>query len=1543
MSLEFQNKELDNLKSITAPFLLESDDIPPFERIDAFSFEDLTYFTIKQEINQFGAWEGFDEIVLLGGIKDQGMDCALFIDNEFKGVIQCKHSEKKTRLGKTRFVKEFLKFLLYGIKDGKIQGEIQDFKYYILASGGVTGDTIYLINDFKNNIFKEPELEKWTNDIISQFSTLSSLKSYQNIRRELHLQLLNIQVRQLHEKDISMLLRQPYNLNILSHFFRVKKILAQPNTEESMNGRLALSYKKACQFLHSASFDFEQIPDQFGARQDTHIEREETDKLKSWILSDMPDKKKGIAILEANAGLGKSVVFKDLNKALEARNIPVLAIKADKYYAENRLELAKKLFQAETSFEAVLKALREKHQKIVILVDQLDALSQTLSTNRSFIATYNRLLNDLINYSEVRIIISVRTFDLNYDAELSHYLKPKYTRFSLGALQKKDVQRVLKQYGILKYSDKFLELVSIPNHLNIFCRLRGKALRNLDLLQNLNDLNKALWSDTEERASKQGLKVKQVLFKLAQRMYEQGRITLSSDYLEGYNMEVKFLKSNAILHQDLRGLQFFHQSFYDYVFSRYFIDQKKDLLTYIHEKGQSLYVRPTVKMLLEFLRDSRHEEYIRYVNTILKLKRYRFHLKVLVLNTVATTEVPSDQEKQCFLKTIHPRHQLLDVFMETSFSLPWMEFIFKQTIPERNLNYKLPKLLQLQNFLKQRLRITLAGSKNFDIKSFRRNIIFWFLVKNLSVHPQLIAKFLQDLPETIDQRNDFVQRVLIQVDHWEDEEWLPLFEHFFPFDKEAMKKAPHEANYWFFVILDRMAKYHPDFVIKKLRAVLIEYFHNELHLGTLNYTQKGIIEKLIEYYPIKCFEFLFEIMDEIIENGPKEWIKFLRQSEYYEGLHFRVSGYRKSIPDGDEELYVFLEKLFKTIARKDKLWFDSFYQKHKDTHSIAVLMLILNYLRDFPKKYLHQSFYLINIIHRKNGFLDYDDNFQYICRSLIGKIFGQLEVSDQRVLADMVMSVKHPAEYEVSHYKNDKSHHLKFAGKKEFLFIKAIPLAGLKKHDDLYRRYQELKRKFGEISDKAMDIGGTRTYGVGPPLKESAYIKMDFDHWLRSMQKFNDEYTRDSIDDPSKGGKDEHARKFEEVVKADSDRFYPLVELLFENKDISTVYLIAGLNGLVESNYDPKAILKIFKELIKRELHLVQVLRLIRMSRYLISEECIDTEVFSYLNELALNHEDPTRPYNPDNPLADSSQTVRSAATIAIMLCSYHRGWKEQIFKVVENSAKDPFESVRVGVLSQLAYLNQLDIYRAFEIFREITDTNDVQVLKNAMWSADYYLNRFFHEMRPFFDKIITYPGLHENGMVLVTKCWLFYEDSPATDELMERSLNAGDKALGAILHTVEENLFSEKPYNRKCQELLLQLLNFSSEELSRRFSGLILRKIKPEKFKVMESFLYAYVKSEHIEQEPRYFIQLLKEASKDHPESCLTLLEQCIDVKHHDIRKSGYLGQEPIQAVLSIFSAISKSDEIFKKNKDRVLDLFDTLLKDKQYRSRALVAIDTL
>src|SRR5690606_4106616 len=162
----------------------------------------------------------------------------------------------------------------------------------------------------------------------------------------------------------------------------------------------------------------------------------------------------------------------DLYQKLILKGIPVLAIKADRYYAENRIALEEKMFQQRNvTILDVLSTLLQEHQKVVVLIDQMDALSLTLSTKRDYLTTYNRLISELLGVSGIRIILSIRSFDLNYDADLRGYKSNTFHHFPLGPLPKAQVKKVLSAYDMTTPEDPLLDLLAIPNHLNTYCKI----------------------------------------------------------------------------------------------------------------------------------------------------------------------------------------------------------------------------------------------------------------------------------------------------------------------------------------------------------------------------------------------------------------------------------------------------------------------------------------------------------------------------------------------------------------------------------------------------------------------------------------------------------------------------------------------------------------------------------------------------------------------------------------------------------------------------------------------------------------------------------------------------------------------------------------------------------------------------------------------------------------------------------------------------------------------------------------------------------------
>lgn len=100
--------------------------------------------------------------------------------------------------------------------------------------------------------------------------------------------------------------------------------------------------------------------------------------------------------------------------------------------------------------------------------------------------------------------------------------------------------------------------------------------------------------------------------------------------VEDYPTEFIFLKSKGIVIEEKdKSLRFFHQSFYDYLFAKKFIEEKGSLIKYIKTNKQSLESRSGLKMIISYLSISDRNEYIRITKYILQSNGIRFHIKII--------------------------------------------------------------------------------------------------------------------------------------------------------------------------------------------------------------------------------------------------------------------------------------------------------------------------------------------------------------------------------------------------------------------------------------------------------------------------------------------------------------------------------------------------------------------------------------------------------------------------------------------------------------------------------------------------------------------------------------------------------------------------------------------------------------------------------------------------------------------------------------------------------------------------------------------------
>jgi len=1549
LTFTFEEKELDNIESfLPKPILFDSDKSYPYDKLNPFVFEDLTYFTIKQVIQNEGDWRGCDEIKLLGGIKDFGRDCILKSRGFLIGVIQCKHSEKTAPLSKTKFAKELIKFLLYSLNSPELIPNLKTFKYFLFSSSGVAANTQKLIEDFNIQIFAEASLEKWVDDVIKQHASLVDFTNYINVKDILDPILKEINVEQVTIKDFDLQLTKDFNTNIIRRFFSVKPIIDEAAFEEILDKKFdsSLSYSDTINLIKSASKDLDEVDNFFGSIDGTHIERKETTQLYNWVLNDLSIKKKNLAVLEANAGLGKTVVFRDLSEKLRANNIPVLGIKADRYYADNRVSLAAKLFQkANIEIEGIVTQLTKEHQKIVVLIDQLDALSQTLSTNRDFLNTYNRLIDDLLKFREIRIVISVRTFDLNYDSDLGVYKSTEYNQFKLDLLRKEDVIKVLNFYEVKNQSDKFIELLRTPSHLNIFCKLSEKQDYNTDGLKTLNDLHNALWDELVSDSNKRHLATKNLLHEIARKMYATQRITITNIFKDAFSNELEFLKSKNIIAEDNKGIHFFHQSFYDYVFSRQFVERGESLRNYLEQNGQSLYVRQVVKMVAEYLREFDSLNYLQTIKKIVLGKKYRFHIKMLLITTLAYVNSPSNQEKNFVNKIIIPNFSYNEVFLSSVVSRGWIKFLMEQNILFQSL-YPQQKV---RHFLVSALRKSKVGGQIVQYLGFKTydeereihwNLVFRVLLNNINSSLDLIIDFLKGIAESELGKN-LIQRILTHVDNWDNKGLLDLFDSYFPYIESSEKKYD---NFWFYQILKKISKDNPIFVFEKLEPILMKVFETYDLSADLSYEQKSALEEIEKENPRSTFEFLFQLMNKIIEKYKiEDWLDEIN-TPLYKSKYFCEMGIRGNVnDDADDIIFAILEKFIARQAKVDKKYVTNFYESNKDSDSIPVLMLCIIGLTEDPKYFYNQAFEIIHKIYSKNGFKDYDNKLQLLVRVLLGKTFCHFNPSQIESIIDMLFTVGHPREYAIFKDEDKKSHILNFQGKKQFLYLKAIPLPEIRKYNRLNRRYQELKRKFPKIKEKRLDESRMISYAVGPPLKQSAYKNMSYKHWKSSMLKYGDDYIGDRHSHPSKGGKHQHAQAFKSQVSKKPKDLFNLIEEIVPIKNISVDYTVYGIWGLVEGKYNPKKVLTLYKKLIELELDEGNTLHSIWFVNYLLEHELIDNQIFDYLSDLALNYKNSPRKISPPNLERESLNTVRSSAIIKVILCSYDSRFGDSIFDVVERAVKDSNAVLNVGILGKIAYLNRLDIDRAFAIFEKLTVTENPEEFKASFWSADFYKIKFFNRMQIYFARILNEEEFHENGIRLITKCWLHPSAPKGSYDLLKKAFEKGESAICSILNIAEHNLFNENGLNDKSYRVLFQCLQKKGDSVSSQLSGLILRKFKADNFELIHPFLKEYVKSEHAKKEPRYFFSYLITCSKLYPIECLELMKQTTHFDNTNHQNRGSFDKEPVQVVLSIYSSLNND---FKKNRNHIksaLNIFDKMLQNNNMSHYANTAINEL
>ncbi len=1497
----------------SGPLAIANKGFPYNDIADSRRFEELLYSIYKTKIEN-DAFGQFDDISLMTGVRDQGRDCALVRNGKPYGLIQCKKYDKN--YGKNDLGIEITKFVLFSILEKTLIHDPLDFTYYIAVSKGFTADCIEFIDDFNNLAPNDDNLSDWISKNLN-VPTLSPLVlglDYDEVKQVL----AKIKVKKITPQDLDKDLSSPSFSHLAPLFFEVKTVTDNTKINELI-AKLGynLSEEEISKKLKAGSVSLHSEKNNFDDIEGSHLPRKETDELYNWIVSEKKSKTEGIqnvCLLVGQAGYGKTVVLKDLYDKCDVNGIPVLGLKADKLYTYT-LDGLQKSLGFPIPVNDFIESCKNYYKRIVVLIDQIDALSQSMASDRNYLNVFRNFIDHFAKDNAVKIIISIRPYELYYDPSLRIY--KNMPTFELKPLSESEVLSILSKINITKesISPKLLELLKVPNHLNIFVRVAADGELSLQTTS-IQSLYLELWNkkivNIPNSVPIQRANLKTVLYKIADQMFSSQRITVSAFKFEDNESEIKYLESERLLKREGKQLQFFHQSFYDFVFAKQFVEGTKDILGYIKKSEQSIHIRPALKMIISYLRDYDESQYEDVIKQVFQDEEILFHIKHVLFSILISQNNPSKTEIDLVSGLIHKSIHLQLLFFELASFKVWFDLAQKEGL----LEVLKSETIRDVDFAE-------------DLIAYRKKVAFFFLrnhiVRDNTPDAWLFLKSVQD--------DKVVQDVLFLVENWNNPISYELF--------ERCKGFETTDPFGFYHVLDSIAKCNEDYAIEILSKLLPLHF--EKSKSDRDYEEKEVLKTLAKTCPHKLFPVLYDCIEKDLQKEIEYDQGILRDWKYNNvDLNDRENIF------GSEYIYQLLAICLKRTAKQFPEHFIPFSNSHKNSRYQAILRLLLFSLYDNEKQHCNEVFNIFQTLF-ESRLIGQDSDLDFELRNLVERTFNYLEPTQKDYVVSQIKQYKNRYEIGAHEYGEPrKKHFYSHWGLDKYYWLLRLPAQVVTVDQELRRALQELTRRFGNRKEtrrsRSVMAGVVRS-----PISADAHKYMTNKQWLKAFKKYNDNPWRRG-EDFLKGGLDELASTFHKVVQENpSDEKLELIESILADSSINIKYAIYGLWGWTEKRNDFKErTLPLFKTIL-REGYGSDITICIDIASHLIGDGNNDEELVKFLVDRALDFKNYKKKVFPDHQ-NEKTTTINGLVTAGINTVFGSAGralvhiqdndYEDLIFDTIEEILILGPPEARAVLYWRFAYLTHLDKRKADELFvRNINLEDDIHVIAASLWSLQYMRNNGLDVLSKPYEKLINsnLMGKDDSYYLFSILYGSYLHDQTGARDLLLKHLyshkNISSRAIGDILKYYYE-VPNSKQKNDQLLALIIKQINEDDEE------DMTLNFINVEHVKIddIHEFLVQYISSPKFKLS-EYFIEYLIYQCGISVHIAIDIFNLALD-KHTQAeatQQAYYRSDEAaIKFVVGAYDCLHGNDEDSKAKRKRLLLSFDQILKDYRLRRGA-------
>lgn len=1248
-----------------------------------------------------------------------------------------------------------------------------------------------------------------------------------------------------------------------------------------------------------------------------HLRRAVVDDIVRWARES--GEEDDLALLLDHAGMGKTIVARDVLLALEDAGETIFAIKADQQLSGiSSLEDLRASLRLPDSVERVVGRLAEAG-RVLVLVDQIDALSLSMARDQRALNVILDMVARLRLISGVRVLVSCRVFDLHNNPSLRQQLGGR-KQFSIPQLTEEEIREVLNLLGIdyASLSTATKQLLKTPLHLDLFALATGGrptaalSASGAQSLFSLQDLYALLWRNVVRKGTPDAPPVPQrerVLAVLTDYMNREQRTAAPAAVLSDPALDdaATWLASEGVLSPTSAEWTFLHQTFFDYCYAKGFVERGESLSEAVLRGDQGLFARPQIVQVLGYLRGVNTQVYLRELGMLLTADGLRAHLRDLVIRWFGALPAPTQEEWVLARRMLINRGRRARLMAAMGGNACWFGYLKETTVPG---------LLDGDDETVDTLAIPYLISMLGTAQAEVFNMVGPYLGRN----------------ECWDRRLTWM---LHSVRDWKTPEAVALFERAFGELQPAQIKHVYQ--------LDDVAKADPragcrlariafDKVIEDYLAARqgdetaylfsMSTFLEQYNGSTMDETLKTTAQREPEYFLEQMLPWLERVI-ELTAEPEDDDTPFYHSDE----LSF-LGWYSDSFVVKHQLIEAFVAALT-ALAQADADKFRAITQRLAVSTRATPQRLLAHVYRAVPEAYAGDAFRFLTGDRRR---LQLGDHDQYDTRQLLKVIYPHLSAAQRDDVEAFILSYNY-----IRKYAGIKG--LRWRGIDQLHLLQSVPRELLTERGE--RGLRELERKFpGECASDSP----TRSVGgfVGPPISEERARKMSDSAWLRAMAKYQGGVQHKDF---LKGGAYELGGVLVTLTKEEPERFYKLALNMSDTVDDS--YVQAIINGLAESIAPSELLFEVIKRFaphsdrdIRRGVGWVLEKRARRgglpediislLAEYVREPTGDDEEGWVRQDERGQSRRDDGL---NSGPYISYFNSDRGAAFKAMMRALDAKGEvaKSRKWEMIEFAVRDDSTALRAGAIEELLYMLHEDRERAITAFERLMDGHPALLRSHFTHEfLRYGLYRHYERMRPYIVELMNgdHESLQQRGAELA--CIAAISPAPLdsgegcgdADALTESTITGRVAWRRGAARVFAGNVTTE--VSARCVDTLRRLMDDDDKDVRQSING-VFHRLRDEHFLQLRDLIEAFAASRSLSKETHWFTEFLWEHGIIDPLLSLSVVERLLANEEREVEEPAFKitgGEELVRLVLRIYT-----DPSATALQGRAMDIFDRLM----------------